>query len=1530
MKSEDLKREAAEQAGPTQAFPPEGTPSEADGLEAATVEWQNYLLPSTRLGALGRLGHYDILELRGRGGMGVVLKGFDEKLQRPVAVKLLAPALAGSVTARKRFVREARAAAAVRHSHVVTIHEVDESGSLPFLVMEFIDGDSLGARLRASGPLDPPEVVRISIQIAEGLAAAHKQGLVHRDIKPGNILLENDSSDVKITDFGLARAVDDANLTQSGVIAGTPMFMAPEQALGQSVDHRADLFSLGSVIYAMCTGHSPFAATGSMAVIRRVCDEPHQPIREVSPNVPDWLCAVIDKLLAKDREKRFSSAKELAEELRRHATSTSVAFSDVNRDGKPDLIVTGQDGVSVLIGNGDGTFQAPLRVRRQASPIVTETFAPSSTIRPSSFMWRRRLTWAAGAAAFLVLLAVALVSLPISWPWRSASEDGVEVTPLPAPVPKVDAVIETLPPKPVARPPRELKPGVADALKRNQIPSRFLELAGGGHAGKAPPELVAVLGEDNWLVPYGGKGSWIDVSPDSKLIAIPSNDTVSIFETETGKHQRTLTGINGHVTTAVFSPSGRELAVGSQGGDNVIRLFNVADGREIRSFQGSKLGVNRVAFAPPDGKLLASAGGDSDKGGEVIIWDVATGQKEQELPETAFPVRNVAFAPNSAAGASGVLATVSDGARVRIWDSVTGKLVKTLPFLPKGPTYGLAFSQDGQFLAAGNSSDTMVWSTANWSVHATRKTPGEWLAWRADPQVLLASWAHNSSPKAKPGNVALLYLDDKKIVNVSLAIAYTQPEVSLSLSPDGNQLYAIGTAAPFDHLTRRSVDLKAKAWLRGTAPQAVQSMSVSPDGRWLAVGLTGGQVRCWDLATGQPGPALKDEKLVVDKQMIGFSPDSSLLAVVSAEIKASAKQDPEKKAPAAQAYTVHLWDPASGALVRSFPGFNDPLSRSFSFNPKGTLLAFPGNTTNSPGIIGWRLADGEQIYEPLWAKAGDVLFGACSPDGAWLAMTAASRVGAKQPQQLAVTIFDARSGEVVQRLPIAGTAVRLTFSADGKTLAWQENTTTTPAGYRIRLVDVPSWKELPGPPAVVGTTIQWALHPWARQIALALLDGTVRLWESSTSGEHVFTFGPDAFGKRATNLAFTPEGSYLAVGDTNGNVSLLRLPAVLPAGKLPSSLLAPPAPLVAFPKTPPPPGTFPVLPVPSAQALANKPSPADALKRADIPSDILAKLGTGNNDAARELVAVLGKVGDPQVVGLSITGDGRYLATIGVLDSKALLFDLTDGRFVKNFPGREKAGEMAFISPDGSLVAIAGKTNFVDVFEVGTGNLRATITSVSNRVLEMAWNPDGSLLAIGDYGNVKLWHAESGAERAIKPGFNQVNRMAFSPDGKFLACGGVAADKQRPVVILEVATGKVLGALSTNIGLGLSWHPNGQQLASNTKDGSVRLWDVPAMKELQVLPSDAETLHGLAWHPSGKFLASGNHSGGTVTLWNMELSPPRYRVIHLFPPDAQSAKAAVSSNNDILFTPEGRYLIAGNADGTISVLRLAELGQLVK
>lgn len=270
----------------------------------------SFLEPSTAPDSLGRLHHFEIRGVAGRGSFGIVLKAFDTKLERIVAIKIMTAEIAATSPARKRFLREARAMSAIRHENVVRVFDIKEQPR-PLLVMEYVDGETLQQRIDRVGPLELPDILRIGRQVAAGLAAAHAKGLIHRDIKPANVLLENGTNNVRITDFGLARAADDASVTQSGVLAGTPLYMSPEQAEGAEIDARSDLFSLGSVLYVMCSGRPPFRAANSFAVLKRVVHEKARPIQQIIPEVPGWLVAVIDRLHEKNPKHRYAAAHQV-------------------------------------------------------------------------------------------------------------------------------------------------------------------------------------------------------------------------------------------------------------------------------------------------------------------------------------------------------------------------------------------------------------------------------------------------------------------------------------------------------------------------------------------------------------------------------------------------------------------------------------------------------------------------------------------------------------------------------------------------------------------------------------------------------------------------------------------------------------------------------------------------------------------------------------------------------------------------------------------------------------------------------------------------------------------------------------------------------------------------------------------------------------------------------------------------------------------------------------------------------------------
>ena len=275
--------------------------------EKATFD---FLAPAQEPDEMGRLGPYRILGVVGTGGMGIVFRAHDPHLERVVALKVMLPGLAASSTARRRFLREARAGASIQHDRVVAVYQVGEDRGVPYLAMPFLRGESLEARLHRETRLEVREALRIAAQTAEGLEAIHDLGLIHRDIKPGNIFLEGDAARVKILDFGLARATGaDVQLTHEGSIVGSPAFMAPEQASRQPLDGRADLFSLGCVLYLMLTGTLPFSGDDVLTTLLAVTTHEPTPPRELVPSLSPNVEALVLNLLAKKAANRPASAR---------------------------------------------------------------------------------------------------------------------------------------------------------------------------------------------------------------------------------------------------------------------------------------------------------------------------------------------------------------------------------------------------------------------------------------------------------------------------------------------------------------------------------------------------------------------------------------------------------------------------------------------------------------------------------------------------------------------------------------------------------------------------------------------------------------------------------------------------------------------------------------------------------------------------------------------------------------------------------------------------------------------------------------------------------------------------------------------------------------------------------------------------------------------------------------------------------------------------------------------------------------------
>ena len=628
---------------------------------------------------LGRLLHFRILDVLGAGGMGIVFKAEDGQLNRTVALKVMRPSLAIDPEAKQRFRREAMAVAAFEHDHIVTVYQVEEDNGIPFFSMQWLEGESLRDRLRREGKLAPPEALRITREVTAGLIEAHGRGLLHRDIKPDNIWLQGPNGRVKILDFGLVRSIEErSSLTHSGTILGTPEYMAPEQACGETVDERCDLFSLGCVLYHMLTGEPPFKAKNVVATLVAVSNANVTSKNMLQEDVPQVIAELTLDLLEREPSRRTTSAVELAakiEELEKQPVRQSASQS----------------------AGGD-----------------------------KHWLW----LWLATAA---MACAAAIIAIQTNYGTLNIDADANVVTIVDGD--SVQLVDKTTERKYFVRVgENKLRPGDYEIVTREdasgiEFTAREFTIRRGGakdlrvwlsspeqaqapRSGDGPPKTESDSIAGDFLGQWNGNPStslgetkmpsWttgianrLEIQRGQPLspLALVQNPQLSANEPSISWTYETRTH-RGDVTDARYSPNGRYLA--TSGNDGTVRIWKDGQQQHVIVCPGTEKRVAAVAWSG-DGKYLAAASDHS-----VTIWNVdSMSEGPQFVTEVRRRARQLAW--------NGDILAFSDNDGIHFWRN--GELLPNLGIT--GQISPQPWSHDGRYFACREKDAVKVWATSN-------------------------------------------------------------------------------------------------------------------------------------------------------------------------------------------------------------------------------------------------------------------------------------------------------------------------------------------------------------------------------------------------------------------------------------------------------------------------------------------------------------------------------------------------------------------------------------------------------------------------------------------------------------------------------------------------------------------------------------------------------------------------------------------------------------------------------------------------
>jgi WD40 repeat protein/serine/threonine protein kinase len=1396
--------------------------------------------------ALLALSKYQVLRLLGAGGMGTVYLADHRVMNRRVALKVIHARFTSNPTAVERFHREIQAASRLQHPNIVTAHDADQAGDVHFLVMEFVEGRTLAAHLREQGPLPIREACDYARQTALGLQHAHEKGMVHRDIKPDNLMLSPAGPDrgyvVKILDFGLARlgtpaetnaatcpAADakpgfdpadvehvnkengtstepETDLTAAGVVMGTPDYMAPEQgADSRTADIRADIYSLGCTLYRMLTGKAPFAGrAGLVEKVRRHREEQARPLRELRPEVPAALAAVVEKMLAKDPTARYQAPGEAAEALgpfaepprRRHALVGLVAGLLLALIAGVAVYRARTDVGEILLESEDPAVEVVIRQGQHEVRVVDTSTARQIELPSGEYDLEVR-----GGPEGL-RLKPERVTLTRGQTVQTAFERPPRQPPPPPKIPW-----PPMDPVPVRVPsPQELADRTvpADALARSGITPLMLAEAGGGDPAKAPAELVAVLAEERFRVASGSLGCPA-LSPEGDLVAACSHRDVFLFDAKTGRLLRTLSGHTGDVQMTAFSPDGRLLV--SAGHDRTIRVWDSGTGELLKTLSNPTGGVSCLAFCRA-GRTLISGGQDLS----VRLWDMSEGKEPRLLGAHDAEVVSVALNPDGVRAAS----AAADGS-VRVWDCRAGQSLADYQLKPNRPVE-VAFSSDGKLLAIGGANQVVVRESTTFEEvwHAASRANGL-LAFTPDGKHLL------TGPRVLDplGDQQLTRRDaatGKVLGSFHAAVSWKEgPGNRFHLGPDGRTVVVQCGGSPFVRLCDAETG-KARFPDLDTGGFGY-TLALHPDGGSLAVASSFGTIRLWSLATGRMTGTLK---LDVSVGTIQFSPDGRVLAGIDA------------------GHIIYLWDPATGELLKKISVEGNNIA--VGFHPAGRVLA----TGGSDGTI--RLWDTDTSTCFHTVKVGKHLIQSLvfSPDGRQLAFTEVGKgiqlreVGEASPQQ----VWSMRG------------PTQVAFLGDGSALVGRSLTgpSTNSLLFRPGQAEPSRLLILRESTAAffptMGVRADGRLLAVADAEYLCLCDPG----EPSDRGRiRRLNFGELAF----RPILFTPEMRYL-IARLGSNLCVLRL-----ADR--GTVLRPPDQVAVCQER--------------LQLRALGRGPAGVNVSAEGSEVVTADRGAVHRWNARtgELVGTHPGLPD-EVPAAALAADGRHLlfedgtgrtvwhdfvagrtlwtfpgtllgppdrdgatAATGTLDGLVSLWNLRTGELGQTLAGHAGRARCARLSPDGTCVLTVGEDRTVRIWDVGSGEELYRLPDPVESDAETVFDPAGGRFALAHEDHTVWLHdAETGRglyrlplpDPERLPGLPvrelHVRKLAFTPDSKRLLIavssrGNLASsfglwDLERRQLIEDVRTTLLTGAAFT---------PDGLHLATGHNDGLARVWRLP-------------------------------------------------------------------------------------------------------